>query len=224
MAARVFAIADPLPGAKAVIREAAARLGADPDAVARPSDFIQALFDLGATVCTPANPDCALCPWRDGCAGRRLGLAGELPRKAPARARPVRYGVHFWLTDGAGNVLLRRRPATGLLGGMTELPGTDWRAELWEEAEALGLAPMRAPWRPAGEVRHGFTHFELRLVLYAATVGRIEADGFLRPVPALGSEALPSVMRKCVRVAAGTAGTPGMSVPSRRGTGYKAGP
>jgi A/G-specific adenine glycosylase len=56
-------------------------------------------------------------------------------------------------------------------------------------------------WRRAGEVRHGFTHFELHLALYAATVPSIEADGFLRPTAALAHEALPSLMRKCVATA-----------------------
>ena len=66
--------------------------------------------------------------WRAGCAGVARGIAAELPRKAPKPARPVRHGVHFWLIDGRGHVLLRRRPPRGLLGGMTELPGTPWRA------------------------------------------------------------------------------------------------
>ncbi len=198
VAARVAAIAAPLPGARPAIRAAAEALGADPAARARPSDFAQALFDLGASLCTPAVPACALCPWRDGCAARRSGIAAELPRKAPKPARPARFGAHFWLTDATGQVLLRRRPPSGLLGGMTELPGTDWRAAPWTMTEALALAPMAAAWWPAGQVRHGFTHFTLTIDVYAAAVEAIVAPGLLRPVVGLGAEALPSVMRKCV--------------------------
>jgi A/G-specific adenine glycosylase len=201
--ARLFAIDEPLPGAKPAIAAAAGMLGADPDARARPSDFAQALFDLGATICTPTTPTCALCPWRDACAGRLAGIAAELPRKAPKKQRPVRHGVHFWLTDEAGQVLLRRRPPSGLFGGMTELPGTPWRGESWTATDAVRHAPMPAEWRPAGQVRHGLTHFELVIDLLAARVPRIEADGFLRPATALADEALPSVMRKCARMAAG---------------------
>ncbi len=197
VAARVFAIEAPLPGAKAAIAAAAARLGMDDTARARPSDFAQALFDLGATICTPASPACALCPWMAGCAGHRQGIAAALPRKAPKKLRPLRHGAHFWLTDGR-HVLLRRRPPRGLLGGMTELPGTPWRAEAWTQADAFFHAPMPTLWRPAGEVRHGFTHFELRIALFAALVERIEGEGFLHPVEALQAAALPSVMRKCV--------------------------
>ena len=200
VAARIFAITAPLPGAKKAIAEAAARLGDDADARARPADFTQALCDLGATVCTPTSPACALCPWRDGCAARAQGIAASLPRKAVKPVRKLRHGAHFWLTDAAGQVLLRRRPPRGLLGGMTELPGTPWCATPWDVADALALAPMAATWRHAGTVRHGFTHFELTIDVYAASVPEIAADGFLRPAGALADEALPSVMRKCVGV------------------------
>ena len=195
--ARLFAIATPLPGGKPAIAAAAASLGADAAARARPADFAQALFDLGATVCTPASPACALCPWRADCAGSRAGIAATLPRKAEKQPRPLRHGVHFWLADPHGRVLLRRRPARGLLGGMTELPGTPWRAAPWTAPEWAAHAPMPAAWCAAGEVRHGFTHFELRLTLLAAEVPAIAADGFLRAIAALDAEALPSVMRKC---------------------------
>lgn len=199
--ARLFAIETPLPAAKPAVRAAAELLGRDPDARARPGDFAQALFDLGATLCTSTSPGCGVCPWMAFCSGWRLGVAGELPRKAPKKARPVRRGVHFWLVDTAGNVLLRRRPASGLLGGMTELPGTPWREEPWTDEQAMAHAPMNASWRPAGQVRHGFTHFELIIDLFAATVPRLEAGGFARPLAELAQAALPSVMRKCVQMA-----------------------
>jgi len=200
--ARIFAIETPLPAAKPAIAAAASMLGRDPAAQARPADFTQALFDLGATICTPTTPACVLCPWQADCAGRAQGIAAQLPRKAPKRARPVRHGAHFWLTDAEGRVLLRRRPPRGLLGGMAELPGTPWRAAPWSEAEALAHAPQPAAWRRAGTAQHGFTHFELIIAVYAAEVPAIVGEGFLRPAAALADEALPSVMRKCIAVAA----------------------
>ena len=202
VAARLFAIDQPIPTAKSAMREAAARLGTDPAARARPSDFAQALFDLGATVCTPAAPGCAICPWIASCAARRLGTQASLPRKSPKKQRPVRYGMHFWLTDDQERVLLRTRPYNGLLGGMTELPGTPWRDTPWTVAEAVSAAaPMPLAWRGAGQVRHGFTHFELIIDLLAAHVSRIDAEGSLRSLDVLEEAALPSVMRKCVRIA-----------------------
>jgi len=214
VAARVFAIDAPLPEAKPAIRAAADRLGSAEEARARPSDFAQALFDLGATVCTAASPSCILCPWTQACAGFRAGIAADLPRRAASRTRPIRYGVHFWLTDRAGRVLLRRRPATGLLGGMLELPGTDWRADPWG-TDSLAAAPMAATWREAGEVRHGFTHFELRIAVLAAEVDEIRAEGLLRPIDDLRQEALPSVMRKCVALCSAQAAS--TSTSRRRG-------
>jgi A/G-specific adenine glycosylase len=201
--ARLFAITQMLPEAKKPIAAAARSLATQAVAQARPSDTAQALFDLGASLCTPLAPGCVLCPLTENCRARQAGIAAELPRKASKKLRPHRYGVHFWLQDAGGLVLLRRRPSRGLLGGMTELPGTAWRALPWDAAEAIAAAPMPAPWRPAGQVEHGFTHFTLTLDLFAARVPTIQAEGYLRDIEALATEALPSVMRKCVAAASG---------------------
>jgi A/G-specific adenine glycosylase len=198
--ARLFGIEAPLPGSKPEIARAAARLGEQAAARARASDFAQALFDLGATLCG-RTPACVLCPWSAGCVARRAGNAADLPRKLPKKARPVRHGAHFWVTDAAGRVLLRRRPPTGLLGGMTELPGTEWRDRPWPAEEAQAMAPVRGAWRHAGRVLHIFTHFELRLDVYATSASTPGAEGFWRDAAQLGDEALPSVMRKCVAIA-----------------------
>ncbi len=202
--ARLFAIETPLPAGKPVLAAHAAQLNQAPEAQARAADFAQALFDLGATVCT-RNPACAICPWAASCQGRAAGIAASLPRKSPKAARPLKYGAHFFLLNAAGQVLLRRRPPRGLLGGMTELPGTAWRATPWPKQEAHAHAPMQAAWRDAGQVQHGFTHFELLLDIYTARVTTITAEGFLRPADALDAEALPSLMRKCVAAAHGAA-------------------
>jgi A/G-specific adenine glycosylase len=198
---RIFAIAEPLPGSKPAISAAAASLGDNPAARARPSDFAQSLFDLGATICTPTNPACALCPWMADCAGRRQGIAAELPRKSPKAARPLRHGVHFCLIDAQGRVLLRRRPPSGLYGGMSELPGTPWRTEAWTATEARLHAPAAVDWRDVGEIRHGLTHFELHLRVHIARADHITAEGFLCPRDKLAEAALPSVMRKCLKLA-----------------------
>ncbi len=146
--ARLFAVEDPLPGARSRLTQLAARLGEQAEARARPGDFAQALFDLGATICTPRAPVCALCPWHGDCEARRRALQDTLPRKAPRAERPVRYGAHFWVEDEAETVLLHRRPPRGLLGGTLALPGTAWRSEPWLEAEAMAAAPGAAPLAP----------------------------------------------------------------------------
>jgi A/G-specific adenine glycosylase len=198
---RVFAITTPLPKARPHLERKAAELAATEPGQRRPGDLAQALFDLGAIVCTPKSPRCAACPWSASCAGRAQGIAESLPRSVPKMPRPERYGVHFWLTDAEGNVLLRRRPSRGLLGGMSELPGTPWVSEPYSEKAALAAAPMPASWRRIGQVRHGFTHFALTLEVFAAAVPRIETTGFLCPIRDLHAHALPTLMRKCVRLA-----------------------
>ncbi len=198
--ARLYAIDAPMPPARPAIAAAAARFGEHEAARARASDFAQSLFDLGATICTQ-RPNCLLCPLAPGCQGRAAGAPETLPRRAAKPMRPLRHGALFWLTDAQGQVLLRRRPPTGLLGGMTELPGTEWRPTTWSEEDASAAAPMQAAWRHVGQVRHGFTHFELHLEVFAASVPRIDAPGFLRPADGLAPEALPTLMRKGVALA-----------------------
>ncbi len=198
--ARLYNIDAPMPAARTAIAAAAARLGDHEAARARASDFAQSLFDLGATICTQ-RPNCLLCPLAQGCLGRAAGAPETLPRRAAKPIRPLRHGALFWLTDAQDQVLLRRRPPQGLLGGMTELPGTEWRPLAWTPADASQAAPMQAAWQHAGQVRHGFTHFELHLEVFAARVPQIEAQGFLRPAEALASEALPTLMRKGIALA-----------------------
>jgi A/G-specific adenine glycosylase len=203
VAARVFAVEEPLPGARPRLDALARGFAEDPAMRARPGDFAQALFDLGATVCTPRPPACAICPWQGACAARRAGIQDSLPRKAPRAERPRRFGVHFLLTDAAGRLLLRRRPPEGLLGGMLEIPGTPWRAEPWAEAEALAHAPLAADWRRLpGTARHGFTHFELAMALYAAPLpGGAAPPGLEARPPAEARAALPTAMRRLLALA-----------------------
>ncbi len=197
--ARVARVETPLPAAKKRLAELAQGWMAAPAARARPGDFAQALFDLGATICTPRNPACALCPWRGGCAAQAAGVQAGLPRKTPKAARPTRHGTHFLLHDARGLVLVRRRAEKGLLGGMLEIPGTPWRAEAWTKAEALAHAPLTGlRWRALdGEARHGFTHFELRMALLTARLpGTAEVPGHAWMELDSARAAMPSVMHR----------------------------
>jgi A/G-specific adenine glycosylase len=195
--ARMFAITDPLPAVKPKLKALAATL----TPTERPGDYAQALMDLGATVCTPRQPACVLCPWREACEASRQGIAESLPTKIAKPDRPTRRGIAFWALRKDGAVLLRRRPEKGLLGGMMEIPSTPWREDSWEMAEALIEAPVTAEWRSLpGVVRHSFTHFHLELVI---AVGRVRvpelAKGMWCSLDGLEGQALPTVMRKVVR-------------------------
>jgi len=193
---RMYALETPLPDVRSDVRPLAeALVPAD-----RPGDFAQALMDLGATICTPRRPACDRCPWTVACSGFDAGTPEVFPRKAKKKEKPTRRGVAFWAVRADGAVLLRRRPESDLLGGMMEVPTTDWREQPWTDAEAIAAAPVPAPWRRLhGAVRHTFTHFHLELDVYAATVG--DTDGLWCPPDGLDAYALPTVMKKVVRLA-----------------------
>lgn len=200
--ARLFRVEEPLPEAKPRLRRLAEELVPE----CRCGDFAQALMDLGAVICVPRAPDCLLCPWRQHCLAHRDGVAAALPRRAAKKAKPQRKGVAFWMEREDGAILLRRRPAKGLLGGMMEVPSTEWRAAEWTLDEARSAAPGRAAWRLLdGTVRHGFTHFDLELTVAAGRMkagdGRgDEGDAWVQPAE-LGAHALPTVMKKVAALA-----------------------
>jgi len=196
---RMFAVTEPLPGSKPTLKALAAKLTPDH----RPGDYAQAAMDLGATVCTPRNPACVLCPWRPDCEASHQGIAESLPAKTPKPERPTRRGTAFWAMRKDGAVLIRRRPDKGLLGGMMEVPSTPWREDLgaWEIAEAAAHAPAQADWRALpGLVSHTFTHFHLEINVIAGLVRKPElALGYWCPLDEIKTQALPTIMRKIVR-------------------------
>ncbi len=194
--ARLFAVTEPLPASKPLLKELAATL----TPARRPGDYAQAVMDLGATICTPTSPKCLLCPWAENCRAQAAGLAETLPRKMPKAASPRKHGVAFWMERKDGAVFLRRRPAKGLLGGMMEIPSTPWRAKTWTATDAIKDAPVKAAWREMdGAVTHVFTHFRLELKVLGACLGARAADsleGDWVAVERLGQAGLPSVMAK----------------------------
>lgn len=191
--ARLFAVADPLPGAKPRIRDLVDRI----TPVARAGDFAQAMMDLGATICAPRAPKCLICPLADRCDARAAGTPEAFPVKAPKKARPIRYGTFFW-AERDGKVLLVRRPAKGLLGGMRALPTGPWI----DTPPALAGAPLDAAWTLRNAtVAHGFTHFELVAALATATIAsHIDAvEGEWWPIAELDSAGLPTLFAKAVK-------------------------
>jgi A/G-specific adenine glycosylase len=203
--ARLFAVAEPLPQAQEELRRHARKLTPE----RRTGDFAQAMMDLGATICTPKRPACFLCPWNQSCAAHARGEAETFPRRIPKREGALRRGAAFVVRRRDGFLLVRTRAPRGLLGGMTEVPTTDWLPD-FDEAAALAGAPSFSSTKAArpmqwrrlpGVVRHVFTHFPLELSIYAAEAAKqTAAPPGTRWVPldALHAEALPSVMRKVV--------------------------
>jgi A/G-specific adenine glycosylase len=196
---RLFAVEEALPQAKPRIQELAATLLGE----TRAGDSAQALMDLGASICSPKKPACALCPFAEDCVARTRGDQETFPRKAPKKTGALRRGAAFVVTRG-DELLVRSRPEKGLLGGMTEVPGSDWLAGQEDDAaraQAPKLSGVSRWHRKAGIVTHVFTHFPLELVVYTAQVpARTRAPDGMRfvPVATLADEALPNLMRKVV--------------------------
>ena len=192
--ARYHAVQEPMPQAKPALKEIAGRYTAG--CTDRTGDYAQALMDLGATICTPRSPLCALCPVREGCAGYAQGIAAELPMKAAKTAKPQRTGYVFWITDDKGRVLVERRPGKGLLGGMCGLPTSPWgENQTFAPPETLILSNSH---NIKTNVRHVFTHFDLTLHLYTAELTKksITQEYFWVAPDNLLEQGLPTVFRK----------------------------
>ena len=176
--ARHRRITTPLPMAKREIRAALAPLVPND----RPGDFAQALMDLGATICTPRGPACAICPVMTDCMARARGDAESLPVKPPKKAKPHRHGLAYWIEE-ADRLWLVRRPDKGMLGGMRALPGGAWEDDPPAES---GIA----------RIDHSFTHFDLTLTLVRREVPLSAAEGEWWPLSDLDAAGLPTLYRK----------------------------
>ena len=188
VAARLFAIGEPLPGAKAAIRAAAERIAP----TERAGDFAQAMMDLGATICTTRSPRCLLCPLRQDCAGYSSGTPEAYPLKAAKKAKPLRRGRAYWIVR-EDKAWLVRRPPKGMLGGMRALPDDGWNVRGNGSGEGAGEV--------LGVVRHGFTHFDLELVVVRGGDAMREGEGEWWPLAELDSAGLPTLFAKATVVA-----------------------
>ena len=194
--ARLYAVREAMPKAKVKLRALNQALVPEK----RAGDFVQALMDLGSAICTPKRPACKNCPWQKDCAAYALGIQEELPVKAPKALRPLKRGAAFVARDPTGAVLLVKRPEKGLLGAMLQPPLGPWAEKFPSKAKAMKQAPFKADWKKRGGiVRHGFTHFELEIEVYSATLSkRPRTVGIWVESDVLPSAALPTVMRKII--------------------------
>ena len=190
--ARLYNVQTPLPAAKPALTALAATLTLR----IRPGDYAQAVMDLGATICTPRNPACSLCPWSAPCEARANNTQTELPRKTPKPTKPTRQGTLWLARHPNGMWLTETRPERGLLGGMLGVPGTNWDG-------AGGPEPLTANWQRVGEVRHTFTHFHLILDVMLAHTTANPQRGTYTPIR---PSDLPTLMRKAYDLASAAPG------------------
>jgi len=163
----------------------------------RPGDWNQALMELGATLCTPTAPVCGACRVASWCAAREAGTQEERP--APARRPKVtaRTFVSAVVVTPDGSLLLRKRPADGLLGGMWSFPDVELEArDGWEDvvevaravAEGAGVSMAERDGLPMtlAPVRHRFSHIDATyrpVIVAGAAPNREESDGVGALVP-----------------------------------------
>ena len=188
--ARLFNVSTPLPKAKPELAALAKTLTPQH----RPGDYAQAVMDLGATLCTPRNPACGLCPLRRFCAAHAVGTQADLPRRSPKPEKPTRLGLLWLARHPDGRWLVEQRPETGLLGGTIGFPGNGWDSKSPHQT-----APITANWQDIGQVRHTFTHFHAALTVLVATTSAQPDHGMFQPV---NPDDLPSLMRKAHNLAA----------------------
>ncbi|MEP2980480.1 MAG: A/G-specific adenine glycosylase [Lentilitoribacter sp.] len=196
---RLFEIKTPLPAAKPEIKtEVAKNVPSD-----RPGDFAQGLMDLGSSICTPKKPNCLLCPLQTSCQASARGEQELYPVKLPKKAKPKRKGAAFVIIDENGAIYLQKRPTTGLLADMSEVPTTDWNSNHDGET-SVHAAPLSLDWRKHNSIKHVFTHFELTLVVYSAEISNEDianiklADGWWSDRGQIKNEALPNLMKKVI--------------------------
>ncbi len=167
----------------------------------RPGDFVQAMMDLGATICTPRKPTCSLCPINHDCQAHIQQIVEQFPVKAAKKPKPTRIGAAFVAQRPDGAIWLTKRPNKGLLGGMSVVPTTDWTASQ-NGATGNAAAPSDGDWIPHGTIRHTFTHFHLELEVWSAHIDQLPGDGWWSLRHQVGGEALPTVMKKVISAVA----------------------
>jgi A/G-specific adenine glycosylase len=137
----------------------------------RGRDFNQAFMDLGATVCTPKNPDCPSCPWQTNCQAYARGLQTQVPKAVLRSPLPHKQIAILMAENGAGEVLIIQRPQVGLLAGLWDFPQVEGgEAELRGAFGDLAIEPLVT-------VNHAYTHFKVTFQVYRAKAALQVADG-----------------------------------------------
>lgn len=141
----------------------------------RPGDFNQAVMELGATVCTPKNPVCMMCPVSTSCVAFRTAETDSLPYKAPKKKVPHHQIVVGVCRDNEGRMLIALRPEDKMLGGLWEFPGG--KVELGESKEQAltrelkeELGVMVSVGEKITEIKHAYSHFKITLNAYECRI------------------------------------------------------
>lgn len=152
-----------------------------------PADYASAIMDLGATVCTPKNPQCLLCPWAEYCQSKGVADVEQIPNRRKLEKKE-KHGSVYLIYNSKGEILIRKRTEKGLLSGLYEFPWTD-EGVLFPSAQDTENA-----------VTHVFTHFKLTLQIYTfCTDTSPIADGIFTAPQNLNNYPFSTLMKKVIK-------------------------
>ena len=177
---RLYALTSPLDEIQELIKEKAEKL----TDTKCPADYASAIMDLGATICTPKNPQCSLCPWQNDCLSRGQKDLESIPqrKKLPKKEK---FGYVYLIRNSQGEIFIRLRTEKGLLSGLYEFP---WSEEkLFKGAKDTGK-----------QVVHVFTHFKLTLEIMVLQTDGMNFEGFFIPVKKLADYPMSTLMKKVI--------------------------
>lgn len=186
---RLFEIDTPMPAAKTKVKNTATPIFENGHN--NPSKLAQSFMDLGSMVCTPKSPKCNICPISKNCLARASNTQESYPVKAKKKAKPQKQGNVYWISKG-NKIILETRPENGLLGGMLGLPTTKWCIKTQNHPKHIIVK------QPTNHViAHSFTHFDLTLHVYKATLAPHSAENFTEHKLSPKTEkSLPTVFKK----------------------------
>lgn len=184
---RLFCDSSPIPSDKASLTIHAQTL-TDPDSA---GDYANAIMDLGATICKP-NPKCDVCPVSRYCLAYQRGVVADYPKKTPKKQRPHKTGEAYVLFDKDGRVYLRRRPDTGLLAKLWEVPHKHWEERPLHPKEQSYIDQTTLT--HCGEIKHVFTHFSLTLQVKCGQLDEVK-ESWVEAAD-IQNHALPTLMKK----------------------------
>jgi A/G-specific adenine glycosylase len=159
----------------------------------RLADYTQALMDLGATLCTARDPACARCPVAGDCVARSRGLVAKLPTPRPRRERPRRVAQLLLIGNARGELLLERRPESGIWGGL-------WCPPVVAGRKAGAKVLQRLP-----VIHHAFTHYDLELHPVRVRANGARPAGDWVKLRALSRYGVPAPVRKLLLSLVGAA-------------------
>ena len=178
---RLYALTSSLDEIQDIIKEKAVAL----TDTKCPADYASAIMDLGATICTPKNPQCPLCPWQNDCLSRGREDLEDIPqrKKLPKKEK---VGYVYVIRNKNGEIYIRLRTEKGLLSGLYEFP---WReSELFPSALATGK-----------QITHIFTHIKLILNIMLLQTDSVKYDGFFVPMEKLSDYPMSTLMKKVMK-------------------------